>query len=116
MSGGISLSAGELFLGGMAAFAVIAVVIKAWASSQRATAAARIAEVGTGVVSLVGRVLATAGAIAGAQWLVITYAAQNTTLLWVVLGVPALFSAHTLTKALTVTDVRPAPRKGGGRR
>lgn len=113
---GIGLSAGELFLGGMAAFAVLAVVVKARAGAKRAAAAAKIAEAGTALVSLVGRVLVTAGVIAGVQWLVITYAAQNTTLLWVVLGLPALFAAHTLTKALTVTEVRPAARKGGGHR
>jgi hypothetical protein len=45
---------------------------------------------------------------------VITYAAHNTTLLLVVLAVPALFAAYTLTRALTVTEVRPS--RGGGRR
>jgi predicted transporter len=113
---GISLSGGELFLGGMAAFAVLAMVVKARAGAKRARAAAEIAQVGAGVVSLVGRVLITAGVIAGAQWLVITYAAANTTLLWVVLGVPALLAAYTLTKALTVTEVRPSPRQVGARR
>lgn len=113
---GISLSAGELFLGGMAAFAVLAVVVKARAGMRRASAAAQIAQVGTGVVSLIGRVLMTAGAIAGAQWLVTTYAGNNTTLVWVVLGVPALVSAYTLTKALTLTEIRPSSRSGGGHR
>jgi hypothetical protein len=61
-------------------------------------------------------VLLTAGAIVGAQWLVITYAAHNTTLLLAVLAVPALFAAFTLTKALTVMQVGPAVRRGGGRR
>lgn len=113
---GISLSAGELFLGGMAMLAVVAMVVKARAGSKRAQTAAEIARLGTGVVSLAGRVLLTAAAIVGVQWLVVTYAAQNTTLLWVVFGVPALFAAYTLTKALTVTEVRPASRKGGARR
>ncbi len=97
-------------------FAVLAMVIKAGAGARRARAAAEIARVGTGAVSLVGRVLVTAGVIAGAQWLVITYAATNTTLLWVMLGLPALFAAYTLTKALTVTEIRPSQRKGGGHR
>lgn len=110
------MNGGELFVGGVAAFAVLAIVVKARAGAKRARVAAQIAEVGTGVVSLVGRVLITAGVIAGAQWLVITYAAANTTLLWVVLGLPALFAAHTLTTSLTVTEVRPVQRRGGGRR
>jgi hypothetical protein len=114
MSGGITLSAGELFLGGMAAFAVLALVVKARAGTKRARVAAEIAQVGTSAVSLAGRVLVTAGVIVGAQWLVITYVAHNTTLLLVVLAVPALFAAYTLTKALTVTEVRPS--RGGGRR
>ena len=107
---------GELFLGGMAAFAMLALVLKTRTRMKRARVAAEIAQVGTSAVSLVGRVLVTAGAITGTQWLVITYAAANTTLLWVVLAVPALLAAHTLTKALTVTEVRPAPRRGGGHR
>ncbi len=112
---GITLSAAELVLGGMAAFAVLAMVVKARTGLRRARAAAEIAQVGTGAVSLVGRVLLTAAGIAGTQWLVITYGTSNTTLVWVVLGVPALFAAHTLTKALTVTEVRPS-RKGDARR
>jgi hypothetical protein len=105
----------ELFLGGIAALAVLSVVVKARAGVKKARAAAEIARVGTSPVSLVGHVLITAGLIVGAQWLVITYAAGNTTLLFVVLGVPALFAAYPVTKALTVMQVRPA-RSGGGQR
>ncbi len=112
---GISLTGGELFLAGMAALAMLALVVKARAGVKRAKAAAQIVQVGTSAVSLLARVLLTAAAIAGTQWLVITYAASNTTLLWVVLGLPALFAAHTLTTALTVTEIRPA-RRGGVRR
>jgi hypothetical protein len=116
MTGGeITLTAGELFLGGMATFTVLVMVGKLWAGRHRARVAAEIARVGTGVVSLVGRVLLTAAGIVGAQWLVITYAATNLTLLLVVLALPALFAAHTLTKALTVTEVRPTSRRGGRR-
>ena len=113
---GINLSAGELFLGGMAAFAITAMVFKARVGAKRAQAAAEIARVGTSAVSLAGRVLLTAGAIVGTQWLVITYAATNTTLLLVVLAVPALFAAYTLTKALTITEIRSPGGKGGARR
>jgi hypothetical protein len=105
----------ELFLGGIAALAVLSVVVKARAGVKKARAAAEIARVGTSPVSLVGHVLITAGLIVGAQWLVITYAASNTTLLLVVLAVPALFAAYPVTKALTVMQVGPT-RSGGGRR
>jgi hypothetical protein len=68
-------------------------------------------------VSLLGRVLVTAVVIVGAQWLVITHPGSNPTLLWVALGLPALVTAYTLTKVLTVTEIRPASRaRGGGRR
>jgi hypothetical protein len=113
MNGPITLSAAELFLGGVAAFAVLAGAVRLRAG-RRARMAAEIARVGTGVVSLAGRVLVTAAGIVCAQWLVITYAASNITLLLVVLAVPALFAAHTITRALTVTAVRPTTR--GGRR
>jgi hypothetical protein len=116
MNGGITLGADELFLGGIAAFAVLALVVKARATVKRARVAAEIAQAGTSAVSLAGRVLATAGAIVGAQWLVITYAASNTALLLVVLAVPALFTAHTLTRALTVMQIGTSERRGGGRR
>jgi hypothetical protein len=109
------MSGAELFLGGIAALAVLSMVIKARAGVKKARAAAEIARAGASPVSLIGHVLMTASAIVGAQWLVITYAASNTTLLLVVLAVPALFAAHTLTKALTVMQVGPT-RSAGGRR
>lgn len=105
----------ELFLGGMAALALVSVVVKARAGVKRAHAAAEIAQVGTNPVSLVGRVLITALVIVGVQWLVITHA-DNVTLRWVVLGFPALVTAYTLTKALTVVEVNSSRRRGGGRR
>ena len=110
------MNGGELFLGGMSALAGLAVVGKARAGLRRARVAAEIARVGTSPVSLLGRVLVTAVVIVGAQWLVITHPG-NPTLLWVALGLPALLAAYTLTKALTVTAIRPASRaRGGGRR
>lgn len=108
---GIQISGPELFLGGAVAFAVLATIVRSRSRSRRASAAAEIARVGTSVVSLAGRVLGTAAGIVGVQWVVITYAASNRALLWVALAVPALFAAYTLTKALTVTDVRPSPRR-----
>lgn len=103
-----------LFLAGMAAFALLSLIVKARTGNRRARAAAEIAQAGTSVVSLLGRTLATAGVIVGVQWVVITHAAGRTALLLVVLGMPALFAAHTLTRALTVTEIRPT--RGGGRR
>ncbi len=105
----------ELFLGGIAVLAILSVVVKARAGVRKARAAAEIARVGTSPVSLVGHVLITAGLIVAAQWSVITYAADNATLLLVVLAVPALFAAYPVTKALTVMQVRPT-RSGGGLR
>ena len=52
--------------------------------------------------------------IVGVQWLVLAHA-ENVTLRWVVLGFPALVTAYTVTKALTVVEINPT-RKGGGRR
>jgi hypothetical protein len=116
MSGEVTLGAGEMFLGGIAAFAVLALIVKTRARTKRARVVAEIARMGTNPVSLAGRVLTTAGMIVGGQWLVITYAAHNTSLLLGVLAGPALFAAYTLTKALTVMQVGPTPRRGGGRR
>ena len=84
------------------------------ANIAKAKAAADTARAGARLLSLTGRVLVTAGVIVGVQWLVITHG-QDSTLLWVVLGLPALFSAYTLTKALTVTAV-DGPRRRGDRR
>jgi hypothetical protein len=108
------MNGAELFLGGMAALAIASVVVKAKAGVRRAQAAADIARAGTSPVSLVGRVLVTALVIVGAQWLVISHA-DNATLRWVVLGFPALVTAYTVTKALTVVEINPT-RKAGGRR
>jgi hypothetical protein len=103
------MNGGELFLGGMAAFALLAVTVKAQAGARRARAAADIAQVGTSAVSLFGRVLTTALVIVGVQWLVITHP-SNHTLLWVALGLPALLASYTLTKALTVFEIHPHGR------
>ena len=87
------MTGAELFLGGVAALAVLSMVVKARAGVKRARAAAEIARVGASPVSVMGRVLMTAGVIVGVQWLVITYAAGNTTLLLAVLAAPALVAA-----------------------
>jgi len=106
----------ELFLAGVAAFAVLSIVVKARAGVKRARAAAEIARVTASPVSLLGRMLMTAGGIVGVQWLVIVYAATNTTLLLAALAMPALVAAYTLTRATTVMQIGPAVRREGGRR
>lgn len=99
----------------LAGFGALVALVLVWrAGSRRAKAAADAARTGARLLSLTGRVLVTAGAIVGVQWLVITHG-RDTTLLWVVLGLPALFAGYTLTKALTVTAV-DGPRRRGDRR
>jgi hypothetical protein len=102
-----------LFLGGVAALAIISSIVKARAGVKSAQAAAEIARVGTSPVSLVGRVVVTALVIVGVQWFVISHS-ENVLLWWVVLGFPALITAYTLTKALTVMQISTSQRRGGG--
>lgn len=83
------------------------------ASIRTARRTADTARTGARFMSLTGRIVLTAAGIVGVQWLVITHPG-NTTLLLVVLGLPALFASYTLTRALTVdTEVS---RKTSGRR
>lgn len=103
------MNGGELFLGGMAAFALLTIAVKAQYGARRARAAADIVRVGTSAVSLLGRVVTIALVIVGAQWLVITHP-SNHTLFWVMLGFPALLASYTLTKALTVFEIHPRGR------
>lgn len=94
-------------LGGL--FALVLV----WRASARATRrAGEAARASVTLMSLTGRVLTTAAAIVGVQWIVIKHPGEEWLLL-AVLGVPALFASYTLTRALTVTaaDV-PQQRKG----
>lgn len=94
-------------------------VVLAWvwrASARRARAAAQAARSGARLVSLAGRVVVLAGAIVGIQWLVITHPHVSGWAVVAVLGLPALFASHTLTRALTVTTLDTPRRRGGGRR
>jgi hypothetical protein len=109
------MTGGELFLGGMAAVTLLTLAVKAQTGMRRARVAADIARVGTSTVSLIGRVFTTALVIVGVQWLVITHP-SNQTLLWVVLGLPALLASYTLTKALTVFEIRPSSHDRSHRR
>lgn len=67
------------------------------------------------LLSLFGRVLFTAVLIVAVQWIVITVAASNRGLMLAVLGIPALFAALTLTRALTVTTMDGRRTRGGRR-
>jgi hypothetical protein len=98
----------------LAGLAVLLVLLWVWrASARRAKAAADAARSGARLLSLAGRVLFTAGLIVGVQWVVILHP-DNKWLLLAVLGLPALFASHALTRALTVTTV-DSPRRRGRR-
>ena len=99
----------------MAGLGVLLVMVLVWrTAARRAKAAAEAARTGARLVSLAGRVLFTAALIVVVQWIVITYSGGSWLTL-ATLGLPALFAAHTLTRALTVTTSEPR-RRGGGRR
>ena len=73
------------------------------------------------VVAVAGRVLLAAAVIAGIQWAAIHFWPDNVTLVWVVLGVPALLAGYTLADGLTGTTGLGSAgsghrRRGGGRR
>lgn len=96
----------------MAGIGVLLVVGFIWrASARRARAAADAARSGARLLSLAGRVLFLAGLLVGAQWVVILYP-DNPWLLLAVLGLPDLFAAYALTRALTVTTVDTPHRRG----
>jgi hypothetical protein len=99
----------------MAGVGVLLVLILVWRSSvRRARAAANAVRSGARLLSLTGRVLLLAGLLVGAQWVVFLYPDS----LWLrlaVLGLPDLFAAYALTRALTVTTVDTPGRRGGRR-
>lgn len=96
----------------LAVVGVLLVLVLVWrAGSRRAKAAANAARTGVRLMSLGGRVVVNAVLIVIVQWVVVTHGGSGW-LLFAVLGVPALLSSYTLTKALTVTTYEP---RGGGR-
>lgn len=98
----------------LAGVGVLIVLLWAWrAGARRARAAAETARSGARLVSLAGRVLFNAGLIVAVQWVVIAHPGSPW-LLFAVLGLPALFASHALTRAMTVTTVDTSKR--GGRR
>jgi len=99
----------------LAGLGVVCVVLYLWrASRRRARATADAVRSGARLVSLGGRVIFSAVLIVGAQWVVIKHPGSDWLLL-AVLGLPALFAAHTLTRALTVTTIEQSRRRGGRR-
>lgn len=88
----------------VAALGVLLALLMLWRSgARRGRRAADAAYGASRVASLAGHVLGTAGVIVGVQWMSITYA-PGSTLFWVVLAVPALITAHTLTRLVTSLD------------
>ncbi len=90
---------------------VLCALVVMWRiGSRRARKAADAARASARAVSLVGRVLFTAAAVLGVQWLVIANPG-NTTLLLVVLALPDLIAAYVLTRTLTVTSLDTTRRR-----
>ncbi|WP_370934668.1 hypothetical protein [Amycolatopsis sp. cg13] len=101
----------------LAVLGVALAVLWVWrASARRARRAADAARNSARLLSLAGRVLAGAVVLTGVQWLAFTYPGAPWLLRVAALGLPALFSSYTLTKALTVTTVDYPAAKRGGRR
>ena len=82
---------------------LLALLMMRRSGARRGRRAADAAYGASRVASLAGHLLGTAGVILGVQWVAITYA-PGTTLFWVVLAVPALISAHALTRSVTSLD------------
>lgn len=99
----------------VAAFILIGWLLLWRISSWKRRRALEASRTSARLLSLFGRVAFTAMLIVGVQWVVIVVAPTNHGLLLAVLVVPALFAAHAVTKALTVTTV-DSPRVRGGRR
>ena len=98
-------------LGGLA---MLLVLLWVWrTSARRARAAADAAGTGARLLSLTGRVLIGASVLAGVQWMALTYPGAPWLVRVAALGLPALFTSHTLTRAMTVTTVDT--RRGGRR-
>ena len=99
----------------IAVLGVLLALVMVWRScARRGRRAADAAHMASRVASLLGYVLGTAGVIVGVQWMAITYA-PGSTLLWVVLAVPALITAYVTTRALAVTSLDVTYRRGDRR-
>lgn len=88
----------------VAALGVLLALSMMWRSGARRGRRGANATYGASrMASLAGHLLGTAAVIIGAQWVVITYA-PGSTLSWVVLAVPAMITAHALTRSVTSLD------------
>ncbi|MGH3787082.1 MAG: hypothetical protein ACRDRG_11140 [Pseudonocardiaceae bacterium] len=88
----------------VAVLGVLLTLMMMWRSGTRqGRRAAEGSHAASRVASLAGHVLGTAGMIVGVQWVAITYA-PGTTLFWVVLTLPALITAHALTRSVASMD------------
>lgn len=88
----------------VAVLGVLLALLMMWRSGTRRGRRAGEASHGVSrVVSLAGYLLGTAGVIVGVQWVAITYA-PGSTLFWVVLALPALITAHALTRSVASMD------------
>jgi hypothetical protein len=82
---------------------LLALLMMFRSGARRGRRAADAAYGASRVASLAGYLLGTAGVIVGVQWWAITYA-RGSTLFWVALAVPALITAHALTRSVTSLD------------
>jgi hypothetical protein len=88
----------------VAALGVLLALLMMWRSgSRRGRRAAEATHAASRVASLAGYMLGTAGMIVAVQWVTITYA-PGTTLFWVSLALPALITAHALTRSVASMD------------
>lgn len=108
------VSTGAVLFGAVLVVLVLAASVRGWFAG-RGHGRVELTRVGTTAVSA-GRVVMVAAVIVAVEWAVLTYAASNIALVLVVLGVPALFAAYTVTKAFAVTEVRSVSARRGGLR
>jgi hypothetical protein len=88
----------------VAVLGVVLALLMMWRSgSRRGRRAAEATHAASRVASLAGHMLGTAGMIMAVQWVTITYA-PGTTLFWVSLALPALITAHALTRSVASMD------------
>ena len=88
----------------IAALGVLLALGMMWRSgARRGRRAADATHAASRVAALAGHVLGTAGVILGVEWITITYA-PGSTLFWVVLALPALITAHALTRSVASMD------------
>jgi hypothetical protein len=88
----------------IAALGVLLALLMMWRSgARRGRRAAYASHAASRVAALAGHVVGTTGVILGVEWVAITYA-PGTTLFWVVLGLPAVITAHALTRSVASTD------------